>query len=109
MTEAEYRKQRSEAESQLAGLPDHDKLMAFERHRDVAAAIPAAIAAADPERLQELVVMLVERVDTADQFVASVSWGPAARPFFRDPSADGGDEAAPVWRPRTDSNRRRAP
>ena len=60
------------------------------------------LAAATPEVIQSIVAMLVERVETRDrQDVGSVPTGPA-QPFF--------DSALlSPWRPRTDSNRRRAP
>lgn len=62
--------------------------------------LPDAIAAATPDKLQELVALLVERVETANQHVGRVAWVPAARPFFRDIAAEAEDEAALVWRPR---------
>jgi hypothetical protein len=81
----------------------------FDRQRTIAASLPDAIAAATPDKVQELVALLVERVETADQRVARVTWVPAARPFFRDAGAERDGEAAPVWRPRRDSNSRRRP
>ena len=38
--------------------------------------------------LQELVSLLVEKVETADTHVAKVTWVPAARPFFAAVSGD---------------------
>jgi hypothetical protein len=60
------------------------------------------LAAATPEAIQEIVALIVERVETADRQV--VGWLPTgpAEPFF--------DSALlSPWRPRTDSNRRRQP
>ena len=61
---------------------------------------------ATKDKLQELVAMIVERVETKEQRVAQVIWSPPARPFFQD-SAVGA--TALSERPRTDSNRRRQP
>jgi hypothetical protein len=54
-------------------------------------------------QLADLVQLLVEGVQAKDRTVdpASIVWTPPAKPFFQ--------ESAWVWRPRTDSNRRRAP
>ena len=54
--------------------------------------------------------MVVERIDTLYQRVTHVTWTPPARPFFDEAQVDDDcTEPALVWRPRTDSNRRRAP
>ena len=54
------------------------------------------MAGASRDRLQELVAMVVERVQAADRQVAAIVWQPAARPFF-EPSAIStlGDLVAP--------------
>ena len=65
------------------------------------------IAAASKERLQELVALLVERVETAEQHVVRVEWTAPARPFFAVAHAGGEGAAALLWRPRTDSGTRR--
>jgi hypothetical protein len=53
--------------------------------------------------LAELVQLLVEGVQAKGRTVEpeSIEWTPPARPFF--------EPAALLWRPRTDSNRRRRP
>ena len=63
---------------------------------------PWQLASIDRE-VAELVQLLVERVQANGPAVApeSIEWTPPARPFF--------EESALLWRPRTDSNRRRAP
>ena len=38
--------------------------------------------AAAPEKIRELVALLVDRVETVDRAVARVIWTPPARPFF---------------------------
>ncbi len=101
--------QKAEAEAQLVALPDNNKLVMFDRHRTLAASLPDAIAAATPDKVQELVALLVERVETANQRVARVTWVPAARPFFRDAGAEAEEDAALLWRPRRESNSRRRP
>ena len=109
LTEADYGKQKAEAEALMVALPDNDKLVMFDRHRAIAASLPDAIAAATPDKVQELVALLVERVETSNQRVSRVTWVPAARPFFRDEGAERDEEAALLWRPRRESNSRRRP
>ena len=62
--------------------------------------------AATPDKVQELVALLVERVETADKRVSRVTWVPAARPFFRDAQEENCVGVAP---PERDSNSRRRP
>lgn len=109
LTELEYRKQKADAERQLDLTPDSNKLVQFDRHRQLASSLVDAIAAATPDKVQELVALLVERVETANQRVVRVVWVPGARPFFRDVAAEADAEGAQVWRPRRDSNSRRRP
>ena len=88
-----YRRQRAEAEAQLAALPGMDqKLVTFDAFRALVTTFPEAIARANREQLQALLAKLVERVQTADQKVVGVTWVPAARPFF---AADGAVRVAP--------------
>ena len=63
----------------------------------------ANVKRATRQQLAELVQLLVERIKANGRKVdpESFEWTPPARPFF--------GEAAFVWRPRTDSNRRRQP
>ncbi len=82
ITEAEYRRQKGQAEAQLTQLPDTDKLVHFDRHREILVGLADNIARATPEQLQALVAKLVERVDTTDKQVTAVVFVPAARPFF---------------------------
>jgi hypothetical protein len=49
---------------------------------DLVASLSAAIDAANPAQLRELVRLLVERVTTREGAVATVEVRPAARPFF---------------------------
>ena len=87
----------------LAELPDPDKLVAFDRNRRIMVTMSENIEQATRPQLQELMQLLVERVTAKDRSVdaKSIEWTPPARPFF--------GEGELRWRPRTDSNRRRAP
>jgi hypothetical protein len=74
----------------------------FDRQRLVIQSLGYELAVATPDAIQQIVALLVERVETADRQV--VGWLPTrpAEPFF--------DSALlSPWRPRTDSNRRRRP
>ena len=104
ISDGEYRAARNEAEGQLAGLPDHDKLVMFDRKREVLLSMAENIKRATPAQLQELVVELVEHVETADRQVTRVVWTPAARPFFAAGEVVADDSGALLWRPQGDSN-----
>jgi hypothetical protein len=112
-SESEYRRQKATVDAELAKLPVNDELILFDRHRAVIRSLGDSLAVAPGEKRQELVASLVERVETTEQEVVRVVRTPPARPFFASAAAEserGEDFAAtPVWRPRTDSNRRRRP
>jgi hypothetical protein len=72
LTEAEYRRQTAEVERDLALLPDDDKLVLFDRHRNVMVSMAENVAAATPEQLRELILMLVERAETRDRGLGPV-------------------------------------
>ena len=99
--EDEYRSGTEDAKRALTLLPDGDKLVLFDRHRRVLVTMAENIDAATPEQRRELVGLLVERAVAEDRALTSITWTPPARAFFSD--------AASLWRPRTDSNRRRQP
>ena len=82
LTEAVYRRQRAEVERDLALLPDDDKLVLFDRHRGLMVSMAENVAAATPEQLRELILMLVERAETWDRGLGPVRWTGPARPFF---------------------------
>jgi hypothetical protein len=107
LSEADYRKQVAEVRAQIALLPGSDnRLVLFDKYRAEVRAFGEMVDAASGDKLQELVPWLVERVETHDRSVVRIVPTPAVRPFFE--WAD--DEALRgVWRPRTDSNRRRRP
>ena len=99
----DYRRQMTETRTMLAELPDPNKLVAFDRNRHIMVTMAENVERATRPQLADLVQLLVEGVQAKDRTVdpASIEWTPPARPFFQ--------EGAWVWRPRTDSNRRRAP
>jgi len=82
LTEADYRRQRAEVERALALLPDDDKLVLFDRHRGLMVSMAENVAAATPEQLRELILMLVEQAETRDRGLGPVRWTGPARPFF---------------------------
>ncbi len=93
----------ADTRTMLAELPDPSKPVAFDRNRHIMVTMAENIERTTRPQLQELVQLLVERVQARDRTIdpASIEWTPPARPFF--------GEAALPWRPRTDSNRRRRP
>ena len=60
ITDTEYRAGRADAEAQLAGLPDNDKLVSFDRQREILLSMAENIERATPQQLQDLVAKLVE-------------------------------------------------
>jgi Recombinase len=99
----DYRRQMTETRAMLAELPDSNKLVAFDRNRRVMVTMAENVGKATRPQLAELVQLLVERVRAKGRSIEpdSIEWTPPARPFF--------EPAALLWRPRTDSNRRRQP
>jgi hypothetical protein len=79
---AEYRRQKMKVERDLKMLPDDDKLVLFDRHRTVMVDMAENVAAATPEQLRELILMLVERAETRGRRLGAVTWTGPARPFF---------------------------
>jgi hypothetical protein len=83
MTEVDYRAAKAETEAALAAIPaPNERVVEFDRYRDVVTSLPDTLAGATPEAIQPIIALLVERVDTADREVTSITWVPAARPFF---------------------------
>lgn len=93
ITDAEYQAKREETERQLILLPDHEKLVTFDRHREILVSMADNVERASPDQLRELVELLVERVVVKDCRVAAVEWTPAARPFV-DAAAGGSEPGA---------------
>ena len=65
-------------------MPDPDKLVAFDRNRRIMVSMAENVARATRPQLQELVQLLVQRVQAKERVInpASVEWTPPARPFF---------------------------
>ncbi len=80
--EGEYRAKLEETRAHLVLLPEADKLVSFDRVAGIVSSLAAAIDAASPAQLKDLVRMLVHRVTTARRAVASIEIVPAALPFF---------------------------
>ena len=107
MEEVDYRRAKTEAEAALAALPtDSDRLVLFDEHRARVASLGDEMASMTREQLQEIFALMIERVETKDQKVTRVVLLPEWRPFF---DAERTEVRWGPWRPRTDSNRRRAP
>lgn len=79
-------------------MPDNDKLVMFDRQREVLLSMAENIAQATPDQLQALLSQVVERVETADREVVRVVWTSPARPFFGSAEATDGT-AALLWCP----------
>jgi hypothetical protein len=65
----------------------------FDRYRSEVRSFAETIDAASPEKLRELVALLVDRVATADRAVMRVIWTGPARPFFLAAAAEAEDIA----------------
>ena len=76
----------------------------FDRKREILLSMAENVERATPAQLQELVLELVERVETAGRAVTRVVWNPAARPFFTAGEVIADDAGALFWRPQGDSN-----
>jgi len=82
LDDREYLRLRDVTERQLILLPDHEKLVAFDRHRGILVSMAENLARATPAQQAELVALLVERVVVTASEVREIVWTPAARPFF---------------------------
>jgi len=102
--EAEYRRKVEEAKTDLAALPESDKVAGFDDVARMVSSLPAALAIATPGQVKDLVRLVVESVETRDHQVSSVAIVPAARPFFADDDLlmappDGLEHPIPTQRP----------
>jgi hypothetical protein len=81
--DAEYLRDKEATERELALLPgSDDRLLLFDRHREIAVSMAENLAKATPAQRREFVTPLVERVVIRDRTVAQIEWVPAARPFM---------------------------
>ena len=84
--EPEYRAKLVDTRSQLALLPEADKVIAFDDAARLVESLEVAIGAASPEQLKALIRMLVVRVTTNDHDLESIEIVPSALPFFAQPT-----------------------
>jgi len=82
LTEAEYRRQKTEVERDLLPIPDGDRLAPFDRHRRLMVSMAENVAGATPEMLREPTLMLVERAETRDRRLGPDRWTGPARTSF---------------------------
>ncbi len=110
--EPEYRAERRKLEALLAELPlaVDSNVLAFDRAASTLLPFADVIEGTTPAHQRAIVAHIVERVTIDERAVTDVDVRPEARPFFADYHAAGEpSDAVWRWRPRTDSNRRRAP
>jgi hypothetical protein len=82
LTDAEYVAQRDATKTDLAELPDGDRIRTFDAYRARVLALPEAIAAASPAKREELCRIVIQKVVVRNRQLAGIEWVPAARPFF---------------------------
>ncbi len=82
ITEAEYRAQVNETRMQLALIPEHDKVRSFDEVGAVVESLAAALDAATPDQVKQLIAMIVDEVTTKDRVVDEIRLRPEAMPFF---------------------------
>ena len=77
-----YQAERDAVRAALSDLPDDDRIRSFDAHRTRILELPNAIEVASPARREELARIVVQQVVVRDRQVQSITWTPAARPFF---------------------------
>jgi hypothetical protein len=83
ITEADYRKQKRETEAALAAIPEEpDQVVLFDQRRAVVQSLGDESAQMTREGIQQVVALLVDRVETSNRRVTRIIWAGAARPFF---------------------------
>ncbi len=70
-----------ETQAEIALLPEPNKVVTFETVAAVVASLRAAIDAASPEQLRELIGMLIERIKVTGDGEYKIEPVPAAQPF----------------------------
>jgi DNA invertase Pin-like site-specific DNA recombinase len=94
LSDADYRARRSGVMTEMAALPDGNKIVLFDRNRRLMTSMAQNIAAATPEQKSELARLLITKAVATNGTVAVVWTGPA-RPFF---------DVVGGWYPQGDSN-----
>ncbi|MCY7419440.1 MAG: recombinase family protein [Chloroflexi bacterium] len=100
--EADYESQRRDLERDRSALPTDNGLDAFDVRRVEFLGLAEAVLWMTPELLKEAIGGLCEAIYTDERGVGAIIWTRPARPFFN-------ETVLRELRPRTDSNRRRAP
>jgi hypothetical protein len=84
LSEADYRRRVSEVRAQLAALPGaNSELVLFDRYRAETRGFAEMVDAASGDKLQELLPLLIARVEARDRRVVGVVPTEPAAPFFR--------------------------
>ncbi|MBA3877393.1 MAG: hypothetical protein C0498_10715 [Anaerolinea sp.] len=81
LTDSDYRAKRAAVATEMAGLPDGNKVVLFDRNRRVMTSLAQNVAAATPQQRAELARLLIDRAVATDGAVA-IEWSGPARPFF---------------------------
>jgi hypothetical protein len=79
ISDEDHLREKEAVERELVMLPDHDKLLMFDRHREVVVTMAENLSRTTPEHRREFVLLLVERVVAYDKGRAGGPLG-AARP-----------------------------
>jgi hypothetical protein len=82
LSDAAYLAERDAIRTQLASLPDNDRIRSFDAYRARVLELPEAIAVASPARREELCRIVIERIVVRDRQLDSIVWTPPVRPFF---------------------------
>lgn len=84
--DGEYRRLVAETRTELAAIPDADKLLLFDRNRRAMVTMAENLDRATLDQQAELVRILIERLTSSDRRVdlERIEWAPAAAPFFDD-------------------------
>ena len=80
--DAAYLAKMQETRTDLALLPEPEKIITFDGVAAIAKSMASAIDAASPEKLKELVGLLVDKIVAAADGTYEIEFVAAARPFF---------------------------
>jgi DNA invertase Pin-like site-specific DNA recombinase len=94
LDDAEYRAKRAEIHGEMSQLADGNKVILFDRNRQVMGSMAQNISAATTEQRGELARLLIDRAVATDG-VVEIEWSGPARPFF---------DHVGGWCPQGDSN-----
>jgi Recombinase zinc beta ribbon domain len=84
LTLDEYRQAIDETRRMIDDLATHEKVLAFDRNRDVVTTLPEALSNLPPVRQRDLLALVVESIPVRDgqADVSRIEWAPPLRPFF---------------------------